>query len=122
VDKVSPAPFPKIAFGTVSVVLGSIALGLFFMPILSIPIACAGLLASICKLIQARVVPASPLSRTARNELRWAIIGCALCSAIVALGFVIAYAPLGETPGQSPPSAFWASPGSVYIAPPARPK
>jgi hypothetical protein len=121
VEKVLPASFPKIAWGTISVVLGSIALGLFFLPILSIPVACAGLLASVFKLIQASVAPAPAHSKTARNELRWAIIGCALCSTIIALGFVIAYAPLGETRGQVPPSAFFAPPGSAYIAPPARP-
>jgi hypothetical protein len=117
------AAAPPLAWGTVSVVLGSIALMLFFLPILSIHIAVWGLLAGGIGLIRAiigvRKSRATPLSR---NEQRWAIIGCTVCATVIVLGFIIAYAPLGETPGRSPPSPFWEPPGRPYVPPPARPQ
>lgn len=111
-----------IALGTVSVVLGSIALMLFFLPILSIPIAVFGLLAAGLPLIRAMAAHRFPSATTqSSSELRWAIIGCAVCSSVIVIGFIIAYAPLGETPGNAPPSPVWAPPDRPYVPPPARP-
>ncbi len=113
---------PLLAFGTVAVALGSIALALFFMPILSIPIALCGLVAGGIGLVRTL----APWQRMdilqRRSELRWAIMGCALCGAVAVLGFIIAYAPLGETPHGSPPSPFWALSEHQYVPPPAQPK
>ena len=82
---------PRIALGTISVVLGSIALMLFFLPILCIPIAICGLLAGsgrIGRSVMSHKFQATPHFK---SELRWSMIRCALCMTVVVLGLIIAF-------------------------------
>ncbi|HEY2762029.1 MAG TPA: hypothetical protein VGI75_14830 [Pirellulales bacterium] len=112
---------PRLALGTISVVLGSIALMLFFLPILSIPIAICGLIVGCGRIVRSAAYHAHSLPHR-RSELRWAIIGCLLCSTVMVLGFTIAYAPIGEASGRATPSPFWSQPDRPYVPPPARPQ
>lgn len=119
----SPHPeAPLVALGTVSIALGSIAIMLFFLPILSIPISICGLLAGAMGLVRTLAAHRPHTAIQTRSELRWAIIGCTVCASMMVLGFIIAYAPLGEVPDRSPPSPFWAPPDRPYVPPPARPQ
>ena len=116
------AAAPRIALGSISVVLGSIALALFFLPILCIPIAIFGLLAGIARIVRFLVTREMQTVPHVKSEMRWSIIGCALCMTVVVLDFIVAYAPLGETPRREPPLPFWTPPGQAYVSPPAQPR
>jgi hypothetical protein len=103
---------PSIEFGIASACLGSIGLMLFFLPILSIPIAFCGFLAGIGGVV--RGLYGGTLG------LRWSLIGCVLCVSVVAIGFIVAYAPIGELPNRGVPSQSWAPSGRPFISPPAK--
>src|SRR5205807_1370020 len=79
-----------MALGMVSLVLGTIALLLFFMPILGIPISAIGLLCGIGGII----------GRFIRVELslRWSLAGGVVCSLALGVNLAIAYAPRGYLP------------------------
>jgi len=102
---------PSIEFGIASACLGSIGLMLFFLPILSIPIAICGFIAGVAGVIRGQY--------GGTLGLRWSLIGCVFCAAVVAIGFVVAYAPIGELPSRAVPSQNWAPSGRPFIPPPA---
>jgi hypothetical protein len=102
---------PSIEFGIASTCLGSIGLMLFFLPILSIPIAICGFLAGVGGVIRGQY--------GGTLGLRWSLIGCVFCVSVVAIGFIVAYAPIGEIPSRAVPPQSWAPSGRPFISPPA---
>jgi hypothetical protein len=108
-----PADVPPIAFGMTAVCLGTIALMLFIMPILSIPISIFGLLAGIWGAI-------GSWSRE-KVALRWSLIGCTLCVAVLVIGVILLNAPIGELPGRAVPPQYPKPPDRPYVSPPATP-
>lgn len=104
---------PSIEFGVTSACLGSIALMLFFLPILSIPLASFGLLAGIGGVVRGIY--------SGKTGLRWSLIACALCVAMIGIGCILANAPVGETPSRNVPRHDWVTPDRPYISPPAMP-
>lgn len=104
---------PSIEFGIASACLGSIALMLFFLPILSIPISSCGLLAGIGGIIRGIY--------RGKTGMRWSLIGCTLCAAVLGMGVILANAPVGETPSRKVPRQDWATPDQPYVSPPAAP-
>ena len=109
--KPPPADVPPIAFGMAAVCLGTTALLLFILPILSIPISGIGFLAGAWGVIRgwSREVIA----------LRWSLIGCVLCVSVLAIGVVIINAPVGELPSRAVPPQYPKPPGRPYVSPPA---
>ncbi len=76
---------PPASLGMLSLVLGTIGLLLFFLPILGAPISAFGLLFGLIGLGFA-VAPGGV-------RLRWSLLGCALSAGALALNAAVAYAP-----------------------------
>ncbi len=113
---VSPAithPRQTISFGISAAALGSVGAALFFLPILGIAIAAAGLSMGVVGVVRGR--------RAGVSEFRWSVIGCLVCLSAIMAGLIIAYAPIGELPGRAVPTEFRQTPHRPYVAPPARP-
>lgn len=104
--------FALISWGMLSFVLGVIALMLFFLPILGIPISAIGLLCGIIGVV---------VDATTKTSLRWSLLGCAITSLAVAINLAIAYVPGGYlSPPRVVPS--WQTvPDRPYVPPPALP-
>ncbi len=107
----SPRLLP--AFGMTSVVLGHIALLVFFMPILGIPIAAFGLLFGLIGL-------AMGLFTTAAS-LRWSLAGIAVCVLAFTVDVGIAYAPKDYVQQRRAPQMWQMAPGHPAAPAPARP-
>ncbi len=106
------AEAPPIGLGLLSLVLGTIGLVLFFLPILAIPLGACGLVAAIVGII-------AGARRT--DELRWSWAGLVIALAALGAGLVLYNAPLGEEP-RDPAPRLWQVPASrPYIPPPGRP-
>ena len=86
---------PPFGLGMSSLVLGTIGLMLFFLPVLGIPISAFGLLFGILG------VAASFF--TGGVQLRWSLAGLATSAAALAVNIAIAYAPAGYLPGRDVP-------------------
>jgi hypothetical protein len=99
-----------LALGLTSVVLGAIALMLFFMPILSIPLAAAGMIFGLAAFLTA-LVPAW-------TGLRWSIAGIVLCGLALAVAVPIVALPTIYAPSPAVPLDTQPVP-SHYIPPPA---
>jgi len=102
---------PVLGLGITSIVLGIIALLLFFMPVLGIPISALGLLFGILGFVSAIF-----FSRGA--TLRGSVGGIAICSLALLLNLALAFAPMPtylpahkvSPPGGPPPGQPWISP------------
>lgn len=111
-----PGRGPEIspAAGLISLVFGSIALVLFFLPILGVPLAAAGLAIGLGGVIAAIC--------GVHTSLRWSVAGLGACLIALTLDALVAYAPLLLVPG-TPVAPMWHSlPSQTYVAPPARPE
>lgn len=102
---------PSIEWGMTATCLGAIALMLFFLPILSIPISSCGLAAGLGGVIRG-------LYR-GKLGMRWSLIGSALSSAVLVLGIILVNAPVGETPSRAVPRQDWQSSDHPFVSPPA---
>jgi hypothetical protein len=96
-----------------SLVLGTIALLLFFLPILGIPISAFGLFFGILSCV------AAPFVSGAR--LRWSLAGVVISSLALAINLAIAYAPAAHLPFHDVPKTWQPAPDRPYVPPPARP-
>ena len=105
-------PAPPIGLGLASIVLGTVGLLLFFLPILGIPLGLSGTLVGIAGII------ASRLRRV--DELRWSCGGLIVSFAALVVGVVLYNAPLGEELRDSAPRLWQVPAGRRYIPPPAR--
>jgi hypothetical protein len=104
---------PLVSFGMTSLVLGSIGLLLFFLPVLGIPIAVMGMLFGMIALLEALY--------SVSSNLRWSLGGLGLCSLALLVNVALAYAPWGYIPSRNVPPPWEPPPGKPYISPPARP-
>jgi hypothetical protein len=102
---------PPFALGMSSLVLGTIGLLLFFLPILGIPISAFGLCFGILGLAAAFF--------TGGVQLRWSLAGIATSAAALAVSIAIAYAPAGYLPDRDVPQLWQSPPDRPYIPPPA---
>jgi hypothetical protein len=104
---------PSMEWGIASTCLGSIALMLVILPILSIPFSACGLLAGLGGIVRGVY--------RGKVGLRWSIIGSALSASVLLIGIMLVNAPVGETPGHVVPHQDWASPDQPNVSPPAVP-
>jgi hypothetical protein len=103
---------PPIDFGVAAAVAGTVALLVFFMPVLGIPIGAFGLLFGI--------IGVAGTVKTAGAHLRWALLGIAVSSLALAVNIAIAFAPSGYWPGREVPRLWQAVPDRPYVPPPAK--
>ena len=110
----APAPYsPPLALGATSVILGSVGLLLFFLPILGIPLGGVGLLLGLAGVLLAIVGGPS--------SLRWSAAGTAVSALALGLDWAIALAPLGYLSNETvPPNTTPPAPNRPYVSPPAR--
>ncbi len=104
---------PPVGLGPTSVVLGTIGLLLFFLPVLGVPIA-------VCGLTLATVGAISTLWRP-NESLRWILAGFFCSLASLGVGLAINYAPVGEEPRPDVPPLWQQSPVAPFVPPPANP-
>jgi hypothetical protein len=115
----SPVPEahnPPIALGMSTLVIGTIGLMLFFLPILGIPLSAFGLFFGILALLAA-------LFRTRAGIgvlLRWTLAGIAVSSLSLAVNVAITYAPSGYLPCRKVPQLWQTTPDTPYVPPPDR--
>jgi ABC-type Fe3+-siderophore transport system permease subunit len=107
---------PPMELGMSSLVLGTIGLMLFFLPVLGIPISAFGLLFGLLGLVAALFW--SKGGGGAR--LRWTLAGIAVSFLGLAVNIAIAYAPAGYLPGRDVPQLWQSPPDRPYVPPPAR--
>ncbi len=103
---------PVTGLGMSSLVLGTVGLMLFFLPILGIPLSVLGLF---CGLLGAGIALFRP-----GVSLRWGLGGVGMSALALLMNIGIVFAPAGYIPtgGQEPPP--WrAVPDRPYIPPPA---
>ena len=104
---------PPIALGLASVVLATISVLLFFLPVLALPIATCGLVLAI-------VAAVSTIWRQ-DESLRWALTGLCGSLAAIGMGLAINFAPVGEEPRPDVPPLWQLPPAAPFVAPPAPP-
>jgi hypothetical protein len=102
---------PLVAFGMTSLVLGVIAILLFFLPILGIPISAFGLCFGILGFF------AALLARGAR--LRWSLGGIVISALALGINIAVAYAPEGYLADRNVPKLWQPVPDRPYVPPPA---
>jgi hypothetical protein len=107
-------PLPLLALGMLSLVLGTIGLLLFFLPILGVPVSAFALLVGVLATIMA------PFGIGGR--LRWALAGLAMSATALAVNLAIAYAPGGYLPNPHGLPSWQAVPDRPYVPPPAAPR
>lgn len=107
-------PLPLIALGMLSLVLATIGLLLFFLPVLGIPVSAFALLVGILATILA------PFGIGGR--LRWALAGLAMSAISLGINLAIAYAPGGYLPDPHGLPQWQRVPDRPYVPPPAPPR
>jgi hypothetical protein len=108
----SPIHDPPVGMGATSVVLGSVGLLLFFMPILGIPLSAVGLLFGVVGLLMAI---------GGRSSLRWSPAGAVLCCLALGVGIAIAVVASHDLPDRSNRQTEQDAAERLYIPPPAPP-
>jgi hypothetical protein len=104
---------PPLGIGLTSVVLGSVGLALFFLPVLGIPLGGLGLAFGTLGLATA--------FWCGWASLRWSIAGIAISALALAIGIAIADAPAGYLPTRSVPLDTQPVPSRPYVPPPEKP-
>ena len=112
--RLHPASVPPLGLGIASMVLGTIGLLLFFLPILGVPISGIGLVLGLAGLLGAAI-------GFGRGSLRWSVAGVVVCLLALATNLAITYAPGGYFETR-PPRELWRSISDApYVPPPRRP-
>ncbi len=112
----SPLPRPQVpppALGMLALVLGTVGLMLFFMPILGVPLSALALLAGL-------VAVGLGLFGLG-GRLRWAVLGSAMAAMALGVNLAILYAPGSELPHPNVPPPWQPVPDRPYAPPPALP-
>jgi hypothetical protein len=104
---------PPLALGMLSLVLGTIGLLLFFLPVLGVPIAAFALLVGILGTILGLF--------GVGGSLRWALLGSAMSALALGVNLAIAYAPGGYLPDPHVLPPWQGVPDRPYVPPPAAP-
>jgi Na+/H+ antiporter NhaD/arsenite permease-like protein len=104
---------PWLGLGMSSLVLAFVAMLVFFLPILGIPVSVFALAFGIIGFFLALYSPSS--------SLRWSLGGIAASLLALGLNLMIYYAPEGYLPNRVGATPSWMGvPDRPYIAPPAR--
>ncbi|MEN6452036.1 MAG: hypothetical protein ABFC96_16220 [Thermoguttaceae bacterium] len=103
---------PPLGLGLTAVVLGSVGLLLFFMPVLGVPLGGLGVLFGLAGLVST--------VRVGRATLRWSIAGTVVSALALAIGLAIAQAPSGYGPSRPIPLDEQPVPQRPFIPPPER--
>src|SRR5262245_56704457 len=101
------------AFGMISLVFGHIALAVFFMPVLGVPLAMCGLISGMLGLLIA-------LSYREVNW-RWSVAGLAVCLLAIAVNVTVSQAPEEIMPLRRLSPQRQPAPERPAPPPPARP-
>ena len=109
-DRLAHRHTPLAGMGMTSIVLGLIALLLFFLPILGLPMSVFGLCFGLVGLIGAF------FSKT--TSLRSSLLGILTCSTALVVNAAVAYAPAGYLPARGVPELWRIVPGRPYVPPP----
>ena len=105
---------PVTGLGMSSLVLGTVGLMLFFLPILGVPISVMGLFFGLVGLGIARFRP--------RVSLRWSLGGIGMSALALVMNVGILFAPAGYIPTGVQELPPWrAVPDRPYVPPPANP-
>jgi len=91
---ISPSSDPPAGMGLTSLILGSVGLLLFFMPVLGIPLGVAGLAFGATGLV---------LATLGWSSLRWAVAGIVISVIALGIGVAIVSAPSGSLPNLKRP-------------------
>ncbi len=110
---ISPSSDPPAGMGLTSVILGSVGVLLFFMPVLGIPLGAVGLAFGIVGLLMAIL--------GGWTGLRWSVAGVVVCGLALGIGIAIALAPAGLLRSANGPPVEQSVPDRPYVPPPARP-
>src|SRR5262249_11034297 len=103
-----------LGFGMTSLVLAYVAMILFFLPILGIPIGAIALVFGIVGLIL------SPY--TSGPSVRWSVLGIGMSLLALGLNLLINFAPQGYLPNRRDVPTIWQPvPDRPYVPPPAKP-
>jgi hypothetical protein len=98
-----------------SLVLGTIALLLFFLPILGVPIGAIALLVGVAAIVLGLF--------GVGGRLRWALAGAAMSAVALGVNLAIYSAPGGYLPTPHRQQPHWQPvPDRPYVPPPARPR
>jgi len=111
---IAHSPEQSVGMGLMSVVLGSVGLLLFFLPVLCIPLAAAGLAFGVVGFLMAIF--------GGWSSLRWSVAGIVVCGISLGIGIVIAITPLYYSQNPEAPAVRQMVPDyRPYVPPPARP-
>ncbi len=100
------------AFGMTALVLGHIALLLFFLPVLGIPLSVCGLAFGLFGVVLAFFTPES--------SLRWGVAGLGVCVLALIINAALYWAPGGYKPPPRVPATWQPATTTPFVAPPAR--
>lgn len=101
-----------VAFGLLSLVLGSIGALLFFLPILGAPLSAIGAVLGIVGFFKA-------IGRDVEGA-RWSIGGIAVCLLGLSINVAVDYAPEGYIESRAVPRLWQTPPDVPYVPPPAQ--
>jgi hypothetical protein len=104
---------PPPALGMLALVLGTIGLMLFFLPILGVPISALALLAGLFAIGLGLF--------GLGGRMRWAVLGSAMAALALGVNLAILYAPGSELPRLRVPPPWQPIPDRPYAPPPALP-
>jgi len=104
---------PPVGIGLSSVILGSVGILLFFLPILGIPLGAVGLAFGVVGLLLALF--------GRRSDLRWSVVGIVVSGLALGAGIAIAQAPAGLLSNPKARAVWQSVAGQPYVPPPARP-
>jgi hypothetical protein len=106
-------PATRIGLGMTSLVLGTIGLFLFFLPVLGVPLSAAGLALGL--------IAALVAVTTGQSSLRWSVAGVAMAGLALGVNVAVATAPEGYLTGRRPREDWRPPPGGPRPPPPQRP-
>jgi hypothetical protein len=104
---------PPLSLGLSSITLGGIALALFILPILAMPVALGGVAVAIIALVRARF--------SKNSAARLAIVGLCISCLAFGVGFAIDLAPTSSRPALRVRDTRQTKQSAPYISPPLRP-
>jgi hypothetical protein len=105
---------PPLGMGLAAVILGSVGVLLFLLPILGTPLGIVGLAFGVLGFLMA--------IRGGQAGLRWPVAGIVVSGLALGIGVVIALAPTGYLPKPTPHAVQKHVPYRSYVPPPARPE
>lgn len=104
---------PLVGLGMASLVLATVALILFFMPVLGIPLSACGVGCGVIALVGGIFVP--------RMSLRWSAAGTALSAIALALNLALAFSPTEQLIPEPEAVSLWQrAQERPFVAPPSQ--